>query len=57
MGSKKTHLLGFAIFALAIGLLINNWDVSQAISKDIGWVFEELPEVKSVEYLDTLKKS
>jgi len=39
-----------------MGFLITYWDSSQPLTNEIGWVLKELPEVKSVEYLETLKK-
>ena len=57
MGNKKIHLLSLAIFTFTVGFLINHLDGSQALIKELRWVLQELPEVKSVEYLETLKKS
>lgn len=57
MGNKKIYFLSLAIFTYAMGFLINHLDDSQALIKELRWVLQELPEVKSIEYLETLKKS
>ena len=56
MRNNKIYLLSFAIFTFLMGFLITYWDSSQPLTNEIGWVLKELPEVKSVEYLETLKK-
>ena len=56
MENNKIYLLSLAIFGLLMGFLITYWDSSQPLANEIGWVLKELPEVKSVEYLETLKK-
>ena len=56
MENNKIYLLSLAIFGLLMGFLITYWDSSQPLANEIGWVLKELPEVKSLEYLETLKK-
>jgi len=56
MGIKHIRLASLATCLLAIGYFLSNWDWSQALGLDLAWVLQELPEVKSVEYLDALKK-
>ena len=57
MGNNKIYLLSLVIFTFLMGLLIAHWDGSQSLANEIAWVLKELPEVKSVEYLEALKKS
>jgi len=38
-----------------MGFLITHWDSSYSLTKELGWVLKELPEVKSVEYLEALR--
>jgi len=57
MSSYKTYLLGLAILAFLMGFLLNHWDESHAVTKEMEWVLKQLPDVKSVEYLETLRKS
>jgi hypothetical protein len=57
MGHKKNYLLGFALLALLIHLLLIRWETVDPISNEIAWVLKQLPDVKAVEYLDSLKKS
>ena len=56
MRNNKIYLLSLAIFTFLMGFLITYWDSSQPLTNEIGWILKELPEVKSVEYLETLKK-
>ena len=57
MRNNKIYLLSLAIFTLLIGFLITRWDGAQSLTKEMTWVLKELPEVKSVEYMETLKGS
>ena len=57
MENNKIHLLSLAIFTFLMGFLMAHWDGLQPLTNEIGWVLKELPEVKSVEYLEALKKS
>ena len=57
MGDKKVYLFSLAIISLVIGLFISSWDSTYQITGELGWVLKQLPEVKSVEYLDALRKS
>jgi hypothetical protein len=57
MDHKKNYLLGFTLLALLIHLLPMRWETVDPISNEIAWVLKQLPDVKAVEYLDSLKKS
>lgn len=57
MGHKKNYLPGFALLALLIHLLLIRWESVDPISNEIAWVLKQLPDVKALEYLDSLKKS
>jgi hypothetical protein len=57
MGHKKNYLLGFALLAFLFHLLLLRWEMVDPISNEIAWVLKQLPDVKAVEYLDSLKKS
>jgi len=57
MSNYKTYLLGLAILVFLMGFLLNHWDGSHPVTKEMEWVLKQLPDVKSVEYLETLKKS
>jgi len=56
MGHKKNYLLGFTLSAFLIHLLLIFWETVDPISNEIFWVLKQLPDVKAVEYLETLKK-
>jgi hypothetical protein len=56
MGHKKNYLLGFTLSAFLIHLLLIFWETVDPISNEIVWVLKQLPDVKAVEYLETLKK-
>ena len=57
MGRKKNYLLGFTLLAFLVHLLLMRWDTVDPISRELAWVLNQLPDVKAVEYLDSLKKS
>jgi hypothetical protein len=57
MGDKKVYIFSLVIISLVIGLFISSWDSAYQITGELGWVLKQLPEVKSVEYLDALRKS
>jgi hypothetical protein len=54
---KKTYQLGLAILAFLMGSLLTNWDGSYPVTREMEWILKQLPDVKAVEYLETLKKS
>jgi len=56
MSHHKTYLLGLAILVFLMGFLLNHWDGSHPVTKEIVWVLKQLPDVKTVEYLDSLKE-
>ena len=55
MENRKILVLSLAIFTFLMGFLIAQWDGAQSLTKEMVWVLKELPEVKSVEYIETLK--
>ena len=55
MGNNKLCFLSLAILAFLVGFLMTSWDGSRRLINEMEWVLRELPEVKSVEYLETLK--
>ena len=55
MSNNKIYLLSFVLFAILIGFQIIQWDGPQSLTNEVEWVLKELPEVKSVEYLDAIK--
>ena len=57
MGDKKVYLFSLAVISLVIGLFVSSWDSAYQFTGELGWVLKQLPEVKSVEYLDALRKS
>lgn len=56
MINDKIYLLGIAILILLMGLLLTHFDGSHPVTKNVEWVLKQLPEVKTVEYLESLKK-
>ena len=56
IGHRKNYLLGFALLTFLIHLLLIRWETVDPISNEIAWVLKQLPDVKAVEYLDSLKK-
>jgi hypothetical protein len=56
MSNHKTYLLGLAILVFLMGFLLTHWDDSSPVTRDMEWVLKQLPDVKAVEYLETLKK-
>jgi hypothetical protein len=57
MENKGIYAFSFAALALLVATFITFWDDSQPFANQMGWVLKQLPEVKSVEYLEALKKS
>ena len=56
MNNQKTYLLGLAVLVFLMGFLLSHWDGSHPVTKEIVWVLKQLPDVKTVEYLDSLKE-
>lgn len=56
MNNQKTYLLGLAVLVFLMGFLLFHWDGSHPVTKEISWVLKQLPDVKTVEYLETLKE-
>jgi hypothetical protein len=57
MSNHKTYLLGLAIVVFLMAFLLSHWDGAHPVTKEMEWVLKQLPDVKSVEYLETLKKN
>ncbi len=55
MGNNKIYFLSFVIFTLVISLFISLSDGAYQLINELGWVLKQLPDVKSVEYLDSIK--
>lgn len=56
MNNQKTYLLGLAVLVFLMGFLLIHWDGSHSVTKEMVWVLKQLPDVKTVEYLDSLKE-
>ena len=56
MNNQKTYPLGLAVLVFLMGFLLSHWDGSHPVTKEISWVLKQLPDVKTVEYLETLKE-
>jgi hypothetical protein len=56
MNNQKTYLLGLAALVFLMGFLLTHWDGSHPVTREIAWVLKQLPDVKTVEYLDSLKE-
>ena len=56
MNNQKTYLLGLAVLVFLMGFLLSHWDGSHPVTKEISWVLKQLPDVKTIEYLETLKE-
>lgn len=56
MNNQKTYLLGLAALVFLMGFLLTHWDGSHPVTREIVWVLKQLPEVKTVEHLDSLKE-
>ena len=56
MNNQKTYLLGFTVLVFLMGFLLTHWDGSHPVTREISWVLKQLPDVKTVEYLDSLKE-
>jgi hypothetical protein len=55
MSNYKTYLLGLAIMAFLMAFLLTHWDGSYPVTREMEWVLKQLPDVKSVEFLESLK--
>ena len=56
MENNKIFIFSFALLALIATAFFTFGDSSEPLSKEMNWVLKQLPEVKSVEYLETLKR-
>ena len=56
MSHHKTYLVGLAMLVFLMGFLLTHWDGSHPVTNDMEWVLKQLPDIKAVEYLETLKK-
>jgi hypothetical protein len=56
MGIKKLALIGFFLLTLIFTIPITHWDGVDSFTAEMKWVFQELPEVKSIELIDAFKK-
>lgn len=57
MENNKIYIFSFAALMLIVTVLIASWNGSQALTNEMGWILKQLPEVKSLEYLEALRKS
>jgi len=57
MENNKSAFISFFLITILLTILILHWDGVDVFTKQIRWVFDELPEVKSIELLDALKKT
>ena len=57
MENNKSTFISFFLITTLLTILILHWDGVDIFTKQISWVFDELPEVKSIELLDALKKT
>ncbi|WP_353427074.1 hypothetical protein NHB34_07760 [Polynucleobacter sp. MWH-UH19D] len=57
MENNQSAFIGLFIVTVLLTILISNWDGVDLVTNQITWVFNELPEVKSIELLDLLKKT
>ncbi len=55
MNNQKTYLLGLAALVFLMGFLLTHWDGSHPVTNEMLWVLKQLPDVKTVEYLEALK--
>jgi len=56
MSNHKAYLIGLLILVFLMGFFLTHWDGSHPVTKEMEWVLKQLPDVKAVEYLETLKK-
>ena len=57
MENNQSAFIGLFIVTVLLTILISSWDGVDLVANQITWVFNELPEVKSIELLDLLKKT
>ena len=57
MENNQSAFIGLFIVTVLLTILISNWDGVDLVTNQITWVFNELPEVKSIELLDALKRT
>ena len=57
MENNQSAFIGLFIVTILLTILISSWDGVDLVANQIRWVFNELPEVKSIELLDLLKKT
>jgi len=56
MENNKIFIFSFALLTFIATAFFTFGDGSETLSKEMDWVLKQLPEVKSVEYLETLKR-
>lgn len=56
MGIKKLAFIGFCLLTMILTIPITHWDGVDSFTAGMKWVFQELPEVKSIELIDAFKK-
>jgi hypothetical protein len=56
MSHHKTYLVGLAILVFLMGFLLTHWNGSHPVTNEMEWVLKQLPDIKAVEYLETMKK-
>jgi hypothetical protein len=57
MRNIKYYLITFTMLATLIGFMIDQWEGPQSLSSEMAWFLKKLPELKSLEYLETMKKA
>ena len=57
MENNKIYIFSFVALMLIATVVIASWNDSQALTNEMGWILKQLPEVKSLEYLEALRKS
>jgi hypothetical protein len=56
MENNKIYIFSFAVLTLIATAFITFGDSSEPLAKEMNWVLNQLPEVKSLEYLEALKR-
>lgn len=56
MGIKKLVLISLFLVTHILTIPINYWNGVDSLTTEMKWVFQELPEVKSVELIDAYKE-